>query len=253
MQAVLLLLVPLRAHELDLSVGDIGLLVAAGSLLPALASTQLGAIVDRLGGRACFLGATGISVVLAAGFVVVDAFAALLVLQLFLGLARTMGWVASQAYLTTTLPRAARQTAASRFGFFANGAAMVGPLGAGLLADVVGVRLTFWGVAGFALVFWCAALSLPAGRRTARAGVVQPPLPARVRQLVVSPGVRFSLGLTFVALWISVVWSAFFPLLWSRTARRPRWRALRWRCEGRWPPARRWPRGHSAGGGTSGA
>lgn len=213
MNGVLLLLVPLRALEQGVSAGEIGLLVAAGSVLPALASVQLGAVVDRVGAKRSFLLGTGTSAILAAGFVVVEAYAGLLGLQLLLGLARTLAWVASQTYVTQAVPVDEQQRATSWFSFSSNASAMIVPFLAGVSAHVIGVRLTFWCVAGLALLFLLSALPVASGAPIVLSRRETSSLSSRVKEAVTPPGVRTSLRLTYVALWISAAWTAFFPLL----------------------------------------
>lgn len=213
MNGVLLLLVPLRALGEGVPAGKIGLLVAAGSVLPALASVHLGAVVDRLGAKRCFLLGSGWSAVLSATFVFVDAYKGLLGLQLLLGLARTLAWVASQTYVAHAVPFEQRERATSWFGFASNASAMVAPFLAGLSAHLIGLRLTFWCVAGFASVCLLAALPVQEGASTVRVDRATVSLSSRVVQALAPVGVRTSLRLTYVALWISAVWTAFFPLL----------------------------------------
>jgi len=210
---LLLLLVPLRALDQRVPAGKIGLLVAAGSVLPALASVHLGAIVDRFGAKRCFLLGSGSSAVLSAGFVFVDAYSGMLQLQLLLGLARTLAWVASQTYVAHAVPFQDRQRATSWFGFSSNASAMIAPFLAGVSADVIGIRLTFWCVAGFALLCMVCALPVASGAQSALPRLETASLSSRVKDALAPAGVRTSLRLTYVALWVSAVWTAFFPLL----------------------------------------
>ena len=207
-------LTPLRAHELGASLQVIGLIVGAGSLVPAVTSVPLGRVIDRLGPRRSFIVSAAASTVVALLFVTVTNYWTLLVLQLVLGGVRTMGWLASQTYITSLGSPDDRAMLSGRFSFFTNVGTMVGPLMAGLVAQVVGFRLAFAWLAFYALVFAIIGTMLvetrAADRSSQRKGEGAG-FGVAVKLLGVR-GMQVALLLTFVRLWNEFIWSSFFPV-----------------------------------------
>ncbi|WP_181410606.1 MFS transporter [Nocardioides humi] len=171
MNAQIVLLIPLQARAMGAGFDQVGLIVGSGSLAAALSSVALGSLVDRLGPRTCYLLGTGSCAILSAAYIVPSTFWWFLALQPFLALSRTLGWVASQAYISDVGAPSERATHAGRFSFCSNVGQLAGPLLAGTAAETVGLR---WGLAvpaAYALVFFLLGLRLPNGHRGgARAG-----------------------------------------------------------------------------------
>lgn len=206
------LLVPLRARELGAGLEAIGIIVAASSLAAVFLSVPLGAAIDRLGPKRSFVLGAGLSSFAAILFMTVTNYWLLVPLQLLAGVCTMLGWIASQTYVTGMGRAEDRISNAGRFGLFSNIGVMAGPLLAGGTAQVVGLRFAFVLPALYAAAF--AALgSLLADTRPAtpsgRGGVGL----KTAAGLLSLPGIRFCLVLTFVRLWISWVWIAFFPVL----------------------------------------
>ena len=207
-------LVPLRANELGASLEVIGLLVGAGALVPAVASVPLGRLIDVLGPRRSFIISAAVSAVVSLLFVTVTSYWVLMGLQLVLGGVRTLGWLASQTYITSLGTASDRAALSGRFSFFTNVGTMVGPLAAGLVAQVVGFRLAFGWLALYALVFAVIGtmlVEIPAARRVPG----EPGGGTGFRTALGLLGIRgmqIALLLTFVRLWNEFVWSSFFPV-----------------------------------------
>lgn len=207
-------LVPLRAHELGAGFDVIGLIVGAGALAPALFSVPLGSLIDRLGPRRSFIVGTALCGLIAVTFTGITNYWALVPLQVLMGSARTLGWVASQGYITGVGRAEERATLAGRFSFFSNVGPMVGPLLIGGVAQLIGFRSAFVFLAGYAFFFTLLGLLLVetssvesrAGRAKQGTGVR-----AALRLLTIR-GIQVALLLTFVRLWIEWVWTSFFPV-----------------------------------------
>lgn len=208
-------LVPLRARELGASFETIGLLVAAGAIVPALVSVPLGGLVDRFRARPSFVAGTVASAVVTAAFVFVDNYWLLLPLQVVFGVTRTYAWIASQSYVTAVGRPEDRGAIASRFSFFTNAGAMVGPLMIGFVAQLVGFQLAFLAIAVYCLVF--AALGVAAVETSAatKAGEKRTGGGLNLRAVLTLarvPGIQTMLLLSAMRLWTSWVLTGFFPV-----------------------------------------
>lgn len=204
-------LVPLRAHELGAGFGMIGVVVAAGALMPALFSVPLGILIDRLGSRRAFILGTSSTAIVALLFALAPSPIMLLLLQLCFGLARSLGWIASQSYVTGLGSVDDRSGHTGRFSFFVNLGVVVGPLIVGGVAQLVGFRLAFLVLAAHALLFALVGVFLQelphqGGDRSKGTGF------RSVLSLLAIRGMQVALLLTFARLWIDWVWTAFFPV-----------------------------------------
>ena len=206
-------LVPLRAHELGASFEVIGLIMGAASIVPTISSVPLGGIIDRFGSRRSFIAGSAMTAVAALAFIAATSYWTLLALQVLLGAVRTMAWLASQSYITSLGSQAERAGLAGRFALFSNIGMMVGPLVAGLVAQVVGYRFAFGWLALYAAIFAVLGLVLaethvrdPEAERKPRGGFRQAGSQLRLR------GIQVALLLTFVRLWNERLWMSFFPV-----------------------------------------
>lgn len=207
-------LVPLRARELGASFDVIGLIVGAGAVAAVFASVPSGALIDRLGPKRTFVVGAGACVAVSLLFPLVTDYRWFLVLQPLLGLARNLGWVASQSYITSLGSEQERPTLTGRFSFFSNVGQMAGPLLVGAAAEVVGFRWAFLVPAAYALCFVVVGAFLV---ETRSPGHEQDRVPqgAGVRsawQLLALRGIQVALLLTLGRLWISVVYATFLPV-----------------------------------------
>ncbi len=207
-------LVPLRALEINTPIDLIGLLVGAGAVVPALLAVVSGEISDRLGPRKTYVIstlATGLSTLVAAA---TDSYWALFVIQLVTGFARSTAWLASQAYLTSVGRPDQRAAITGRMSFSTNAGMIGAPLVVGASAEWVGFQFTFVTLAVISLVYCLMGIRLPevrVARVTARRGSSGGF--GLALGLLRLKGVQVVLQLTFVRLWSSTFWIAFYPLL----------------------------------------
>ena len=207
-------LVPLRARELGASFEVIGLIIGAGALVSALLSVTSGALIDRLGPRRAFILGTGATTVLSLTFVLPNSYWALLLLQPCLGLARNLGWVASQTYITSLGPVQQRSSLAGRFSFFTNVGQLGGPLMVGGVAQIYGFRWAFLVPAVYAACFTVVGIMLAEtrGGRHATTRLSQGTGTRAALELIAIRGIQIALLLSFVRLWINLVYSTFLPV-----------------------------------------
>ena len=208
--AMLGLLVPLRADELGIAVGAIGVIVAARSAAEAALVVPMSAVIARLGTRTSFIVSTAGCAVAAAAFVLADGFWSLLLLNMAIGTARSLGWVASQTYIASQGAPENRARDTGRFTFVTNASQMVTPLMVGAAAATVGYRAAFLVVAGYCLLLTLVGLALPPPRTRRSEERVRLRSAAALFRL---PRIQMSMLLTFVRLWVPNIWTPLFPLL----------------------------------------
>lgn len=207
-------LVPLRARELGASFDVIGLIVGAGAAAPALLSLLTGATIDRFGARRTFVLGTAATAVLAALSVLVTGYWWFLVLQPLLGVARNLGWLASQTYVTGIGTEQQRHGIAGRFAFFTSTGQMAAPALIGAAAQLAGFRWAFLFLAGYAGAFAVIGLLLApapladAPSRTETAGLG---LRSGIELLALRP-IQVVLLLSGLRLWITWIYTAFVPI-----------------------------------------
>lgn len=208
--AMLGLLVPLRADELGIAVAGIGVIVAARSLSETVLAVPLSAVTTRLGTRGAFvLSAAGCALVSAA-FVLADGFWALFALNVAIGAGRSVGWVSSQAYISSQGRPEHRARDTGRFSFASNAGQMVTPLLVGGAAALLGYRAAFLVIAAYCAVFVVVGLLLPRPRTGGSSDRVRLRAAAGLFRL---PGIQMAMLLTFVQLWVPTIWTPLFPLL----------------------------------------
>jgi len=206
-------LVPLRARELGASFDVIGLLVGAGAVAPSLLAVASGAAIDRLDPRRTFVIGTAATAALALLFPFATSYWWFLVLQPLLGIARNLGWLASQTYITGLGTGQQQHGIAGRFTFFTSAGQMAAPALIGAVAQWVGVRWAFLFLAAYAAAFASLGLLLP------RPGWGGSPDPREshgtgVRaalQLLAVRAMQVVLLLSGVRLWITWIYTAFMP------------------------------------------
>lgn len=207
-------LVPLRARELGASFEVIGLIVGAGAAVPAILSVTTGAAIDRLGSRRAFLLGTVSTGILSAIGLLVTNYWWLLALQSVLGIARNLGWLASQTYITGVGPEDLRQRTASRFAFFTSSGQMAAPAMMGAVAQFTGYRSAFLFLAAYAFAFSLVGARLP------RVPHEDAPRPATATtfglraalHLLGNRPIQVVLLLSGLRLWITWVYTAFIPV-----------------------------------------
>lgn len=212
MNAMVQFLLPLRAAELDIGIGIIGVLLGAKAVTEALASVPLGGFMDRVGTRRAFLIGTGASAVIALGYVFAASVVVLLTLQVMLGLVRPLGWVGAQSYVAGLRTGEERAQDTGRLGFSANVSQIVAPLLVGAAAQIFGVREAFLVVGGYSAVFFLLGLMLADAGRHKPAGTGQRRSFVQAFTLLRLPRMQVAMLLSFVRLWVPVTWTAFIPL-----------------------------------------
>lgn len=206
-------LVPLRARELGANFDVIGLIVGAGAVAAAVASVPSGALIDRIGPRRTFIIGAGGCVVLSLLFLLVTDYWWFLALQPLLGMSRNLGWVASQAYITSLGSEQDRPTFTGRFSFFGSVGQLAGPLLAGAAAGVVGFRWALVVPAVYAASFVVVGLLLAeTGRPPPECRTPQGSGARSAWRLLAVRGIQVALVLTFGRLWIAVVYATFLPV-----------------------------------------
>ncbi len=163
---MLSVIVPLYGVGVGLNAAEIGLIVAARSVLPAVLSIHGGILMDQLGTRRVLLWVATASALLPVLYPLSGWFVVLFLLQLLLGLASALGMAASQTWAVQVAhgntAMLARYSVATRIGTF------IGPVVVGVAWDLHGA----W--AAFLCVALCGAGSIVA---TAQSAGVEPQAP----------------------------------------------------------------------------
>ncbi len=138
---MLSVIVPLYGVAVGLNAAEIGLIVAARSVLPAALSIHGGILMDELGTRRVLMWVAAASTALPLLYPLTGWFTVLALLQLLLGLASGLGMAASQTWCVQTslgdTAMLARYSVATRIGTF------IGPIVAGVLWDYSGAWAAF--------------------------------------------------------------------------------------------------------------
>lgn len=146
---MLSVVVPLYAVAVGLNAAEIGLVVAARSVLPTALSIHGGILMDQLGTRRVLTWVAAGSATLPLLYPLSGWFAALVTLQMFLGLASSLGMAASQ---TWSMQSSHGDTAMlARYSVFSRIGTFIGPVTVGAAWDLSGA----W--AAFACVALCGA------------------------------------------------------------------------------------------------
>lgn len=206
-------LIPLQARELGAGFDQIGLIIGIGSMMAALLSISLGALIDRWGSRACFILGTAVCAFVSALYILPTNFWWFIALQPLLGLSRGCGWLASQVYVTSVGDPQDRSRHAGRFSFCANIGQLAGPLMVGFAAQAFGLRWALAVPAVYSLVFLLVGVFLrPLANGHIGAVAHGTGLRAAVPMLKI-PGIQFAMIVTFARLWVNIVFTTFLPLL----------------------------------------
>ena len=207
-------LLPLRARELGASFEVIGLIVGAGAAVPAILSVPTGSAIDRLGHRRAFVIGTVATALLSTVGILVTNYWWFLLLQAILGVARNLGWLASQAYITGVGPGGRRHANAARFAFFTSAGQMAAPAVMGAVAQLIGYRWAFLFLASYALAFSVIGVLLPPVAKEEPHPVSgTPPLGFRAAMdLLGNRSIQVVLLLSGLRLWITWVYTAFIPV-----------------------------------------
>ncbi len=201
---MLSVVVPLYGVAVGLNAAEIGLVVAARSVLPTALSIHGGILMDQLGIRRVLMWVAAGSVTLPLLYPISGWFVTLIVLQLLLGLASSLGMAAAQ---TWSLQSSHGDTAAlARFSVFSRIGTFLGPVVVGAAWDLFGAWTAFACVAlcGAGIVA-AAAHGVPGGLH--RAQPAPPALSVLVPRweqhkqalaLALIPAVAFVLAVSFL-------------------------------------------------------
>ena len=206
-------LLPLRASDLGIGIGVIGLLLGVKGAVEAVVSVQVGGVVDRIGPRRAFIIGTAGCTLLVALYALATTLLALVLLQLAVGVLRPMAWVGSQSFVAGLREGADQARDTGRLSLFATGSQVVGPLLVGFAAQIGDTGSAFYALAAYCATFTVIGLLVPKGsdagsrQATKRRGLV-----SGLRLLSIR-GIRVVMLLTFARLWITTAFGAFFPLL----------------------------------------
>ena len=138
---MLSVLVPLYAVAVQMSPAEIGMIVSARSVLPAALSIHGGILMDRLGTHRVVLWVGIASALLPIFYPPSGGFLTLVVLQLLLGLASSLGMAGAQ---TWSLQASAGDTAAlARFSIASRIGTFIGPVLVGAIWDILGAWAAF--------------------------------------------------------------------------------------------------------------
>jgi MFS family permease len=206
-------LIPLRAHELQAPLDQIGIIVGAGAILPALLSVWSGELSDRFGARRTYIAGTLLAAVSGLLLFPVTNYWLFLPISLLMGFARSTAWVASQTYVANIGTPADRATHMGRLSFTTNGGTIVAPLVIGQVANLVGYQWSFVFMGSVTLLYTLLGLFIPdvrVPRTTASHGRGGSFVAAY--QLMRQRGVQVVMLLTFVRLWNGSGWGPFIPI-----------------------------------------
>ncbi|HEV7666460.1 MAG TPA: MFS transporter [Chloroflexota bacterium] len=206
-------LLPLRARELNAPLDQIGLIVGAGAIVPALLSVWSGELADRFGARRTYIGGTIVAAITGLLLFPVTNYWLLLPIQLVMGFARSTAWVASQTYVANIGAPEERATHMGRLSFTTNGGTVVAPLVIGEVANLIGYQASFLFMGGVTLLYTVMGLLMPEVRvpRTTEKRGKGGGFEAAVH-LTRQRGVQVVLLLTFVRLWNGSGWRPFIPI-----------------------------------------
>ena len=154
------IIIPLYVYTMNPSPLLFGLVFSAAHILPLLFSIHAGALMDRLGARRVMFVCTIISAILPLLYPMATWIWALIVLQMFLGLVESMGWIGAQTMIGQYMH--GKTLYAGRLSFVIRLGQLVGPPLAGLTWDLFGPWGAFtlmgaWAAGGF----FCALILPP--------------------------------------------------------------------------------------------
>jgi DHA1 family inner membrane transport protein len=213
LNAMMNFLLPLRALELDISIGLIGLMLGVKGATEALVSVQVGGLIDRIGPRRSFLMGTAGSTVLILLYSTATSVLAFIALQIAVGLLRPMAWVGSQSYVSGLRDGPDAATDTGRLSFVATAAQIIAPLLVGFSAQAFGAGNAFYIFAGYCAIFIVVGLALPKGSDARSKGAAKRRGLLDGIKLFANRRIRVVMFLSAARLWTNGAWVAFFPLL----------------------------------------
>ena len=209
--SMLMLLLPLLALRFGADAPTIGLLVAAGAVLPLAFAIPIGTYVDRWGARR-FVVAGFVGTVVALVPMLISPSLPWLVVAFLLGSAMQNAFIIGAQTLIASLGGAgrAREGAYGWWTTAMSAGQVVGPIVAGVLLDVAGPRAAF---AAVIVTYAFAALAMLAVRVSGRTAVAPPPF--RVAQgvaLLRRRTVGVAIVTSSMGVWAMTAQSTFLPV-----------------------------------------
>jgi MFS family permease len=153
--------VPLWAVDIGTAPVMMGLALGARSLLLVFFSIHGGALIDRMGTRRMYILAAGTAAIVAPLYPVLPTVAALITLQLILGLAQGIAWMSAQTRIA--LIAKGDSSIIGRFTFVSTLGNVIGPPVAGAAWDLFGATGAFAVIGITAAAGFLAALAFPRG------------------------------------------------------------------------------------------
>ena len=213
LNAMMSFLLPLRATDLGMSLGVIGLLLGVKGAVEAVTSVPIGGLIDRIGPRRAFIIGTAGTTALISLYAIATSILALVLLQMAVGAVRPMAWVGSQSFVSSLREGPDRARDTGRLSFFATGAQIIAPLLVGFSAQAFGRGLAFLVFASYCAIFVLVGLALPKGSDVRSAGSTKRRGLVEGLKLFSNREIRVAMFLSGARLWINGAWVAFFPLL----------------------------------------
>lgn len=153
-------IVPLHVYTLNPSPLLFGVVFAVPHVLPLLLSIHGGALMDRLGARRVMLAFTAMGVVVPLLYPLAASIWALIILQMLLGLAESMGWLGAQTMIGQYMH--GRTKYAGRLSAIIRVSQLVAPPLAGAAWDIAGpwgafVTMSLWASGAVICALWLPA------------------------------------------------------------------------------------------------
>lgn len=213
LNAMMSFLLPLRATDLGISIGIIGVLLGIKGAVEAVVSVPLGGLIDRIGPRKGFIIGTAASTVLIVMYGLVTSVWAFLLLQIAVGTVRPLAWVGAQSYVSGLRDGPDRARDTGRLSFVATGAQIIAPLLVGFSAQALGTGPAYFVFAGYCGLYLLVGLALPKGSDSRSSGAKKGRSLSDGLKLFSIRGIRVVMFLSAARLWINGAWVSFFPLL----------------------------------------
>lgn len=192
----------------------VGIVVGIQSFVPLFLAIPAGSLADRFGYRR-FL-ALGSLTMAGAGVLYMcaalsHAYVVLVVAQVIEGLFELFVWTSAQAYVTQLGRDHDVDHNVAHFSFFSALGQMAGPALGGFVAEKLGYTWAFGVFAAMCVGLFVSACALPEHRPTPVAGGRVSMLSAS-RRIYVNPEVQIGLIGTFANLFITGMWTSFYPV-----------------------------------------
>ncbi|MGE3246636.1 MAG: MFS transporter [Beijerinckiaceae bacterium] len=178
-------IVPLHAYSMNPSPLAFGLVFSAAHVLPLFFSIHAGALIDRIGARRVMLAMTTLGAVTPLFYPLAPNVWVLIMLQMFLGFAESIGWLGAQTMIGQYMH--GRTTYAGRLSFIIRIGQLAAPPMAGFAWDMTGPWGAFILMSVWASGAVVSALMLPPKEPSGSTAHLLPGRYARFRGLLPNP------------------------------------------------------------------